>query len=74
MDKRVMYALLGGTLTLIGASVAYHFFSSKSEADEELENDLEQLGPLELDESGLIKFSYYLKILQVSMYYGKKQF
>jgi acid phosphatase class B len=61
-------------VAIIGASVAYHMFSSKTEADDELDHDLEQLGPLEMDPSGSVRFDYYLKILQISMYYGKKQF
>ena len=73
-DKKVLYALVGGAVTLVGAAVAYHFASTKSEVDEDLEAHLEELGPLEVDDSGIIKFNYYLKILQISMYYGKKEF
>ena len=56
MDKKVMYALMGG-VAVIGAAVAFHLLSkSESEADETLDNDLEKVGPLELDAQGRIEF------------------
>jgi hypothetical protein len=61
MDKKVMYALIGG-VAVVGAAVAFHILSRSSEADEELDGDLEQLGPLELDTNGTIEFKQFLKI------------
>lgn len=56
MDKKVMYALIGGA-AVIGAAVAFHFLArSSEEADDNLDADLEQLGPLELDANGRIEF------------------
>jgi hypothetical protein len=62
MDKKFVYALLGGA-AIIGAAVAYHLFSKSSEeAEGDLDADLDELGPLELDENGRIKFEQFLKI------------
>lgn len=74
MDKNIKYALIGGA-ALVGAAVAYHLFNtSKEEADDGLDEDLEQLGPLELDAMGRIEFRQFLKIFQICSYYGKTQF
>lgn len=74
MDKKVLYALIGGA-TLIGAAVAYHMVSrSTGDGDDEdnLDEDLNQLGPLEIEQdSGMVKFEYFLKILQICSFYGK---
>ena len=44
-----MYALIGGA-SLVGLAVAFHLMSKNAEeADETLDNDLEKVGPLELD-------------------------
>ena len=72
MDKKVMYALIGGA-AFVGAAVAYHFMSA-TEADPGLDEDLEQLGALELDGQGRIEFKQYLKIFQICSFYGKNQF
>lgn len=74
-SKIVKYALIG-TAALVGAAVAYQFFSKgeESEADDALEGDLAQLGPLELDGSGNIEFRQFLKIFQICSFYGKTQF
>lgn len=58
MDKKVVYALIGGA-AVIGAAVAYHFLSGNSESEgveEEIENHLDELGQLEKDAHGFIKF------------------
>ena len=56
MDKKVVYALIGGA-ALIGAAVAYHLFSKSSEeAEGDIDADLDELGPLEVDENGRLKF------------------
>ena len=72
MDKKVLYALIGGA-ALIGAAVAYHL-ATASEGDG-IDDDLDSLGPLELEEgTGMMKFEYYLKVLQICTFYGKGQF
>ena len=79
MDKKVMYALIGG-IALIGAAIAYKMVSS-GEADvkddlpgeDEMENDLEEIGDLET-EQGHIKFEQFLKIFQICSFYGKTVF
>jgi hypothetical protein len=49
MDKKVMYALLGG-VAIIGAAVAFHMASGKGdEVEEQLDSDLEKIGTLKLD-------------------------
>jgi hypothetical protein len=74
MDKKVMYAILGGA-AVVGAAVAYHFLSSASEeADDSLEADLQELGELQEDERGFIEFKQFLKIFQICSYYAKQQF
>jgi hypothetical protein len=62
MDKKVMYALIGG-VAVIGAAVAFHLLNKNAEeADDSLDNDLEKVGPLELDAMGRIEFNQFLKI------------
>ena len=74
MEKKVLYALLGGAAALVGAAVAYHMFGASEDASA-LNDDLQQLGPLELEEdSGMLKFTYFMKIMQISSYYGKTEF
>jgi len=47
MDKKVMYALIGGA-AIIGAAVAFHLISAKTEEadDDQLDGDLKELGEL----------------------------
>lgn len=74
MDKKVLYALIGGA-AVVGAAVAYHLASkSAEEADDGIDEDLEQLGPPEMEANGMLKFEYFLKIFQICSYYGKTQF
>jgi hypothetical protein len=73
MDKKMVYALLGGAAALVGAAVAFHYLTRGTE-DETLDADLEQLGPLELDMNGRIEFRQFLKIFQICSFYGKTQF
>jgi hypothetical protein len=61
MDKKVLYALIGGA-AVVGAAIAYHFISNSEQEADALEDDLDELGPLELDENGRIKFEQFLKI------------
>lgn len=68
-----MYALMGGA-ALVGAAVAYHFLSKGSEVEDSLDDDLAELGPLELDAYGHIEFKQFLKIFQICSFYGKTQF
>jgi len=71
VDKKVMYALIGG-VAVVGAAIAFHFMSKEGDsADSGLDDDLDQLGPLELDENGRIKFEQFLKIFQICSFYGK---
>ena len=71
MDKKVLYALLGGAAVAV-AAIAY----SMSKGSEETTTDdiLDQLGPVERDVSGMLKFDYFLKIFQICTVYGKTQF
>jgi len=74
MDKKVVYALLGGA-ALVGAAVAYHLLSgSTEEVEDSLEAHLDELGAIEKDEHGCIKFAQFLKIFQICTVYGKTQF
>ena len=53
-----MYALIGGA-AIVGAALAFHYASQKatSEDDEQgIDNDLEELGPIQKDDQGFIKF------------------
>lgn len=69
-----MYALIGG-VAVVGAAVAYHLASkSAEEADDGIDDDLEQLGPPEMEGNGMLKFEYFLKIFQICSFYGKNQF
>lgn len=63
MDKKVLYALLGG-VALVGAAIAFHYLGSKevNEEEEKLDADLEELGELETEDNGHIKFEQFLKI------------
>ena len=64
MRKEVMYALIGGA-AIVGAAVAYHLASQKASADDDadtLDNDLEELGEIQKDEQGFLKFDYFFKI------------
>jgi len=73
MDKKVLYLLLGGA-AIVGAAVAFHMIKS-SDGDDGLDEDLEKLGPIELEEgTGMMKFDYFLKIFQICSFYGKTQF
>lgn len=74
MDKKVVYALLGGA-AVIGAAIAYHFYSSSTEGvEDEMDAHLDELGPLQKDHYGNIKFDQFLKIFQICSVYGKTQF
>jgi hypothetical protein len=60
MDKKVLYALIGG-VAVVGAAVAYHLASkSIEEADDGIDDELEQLGPPEMEPNGMLKFDYFL--------------
>ena len=80
MDKKVMYALIGG-VALIGAAIAYKLVSGSEEKGDAVDQaddmdedaDLEQIGELET-EQGHIKFDQFLKIFQICSFYGKTIF
>lgn len=73
MDKKVMYALIGGA-AVIGAAVAFHFMGKADSESDSMDADLDQIGALDLDEEGRIKFEQFLKIFQVCSFYGKTNF
>jgi hypothetical protein len=74
MDKKVMYALVGG-IAVIGAAVAYHLANRQSEEiEDDIEDDLAQLGAPDYEANGMLKFEYFLKIFQICSFYGKTQF
>jgi hypothetical protein len=65
MDKRVMYALMGG-VAVVGAAVAYTIYASKAETETSdeptIDDELESLGAPEYEANGMLKFEYFLKI------------
>ena len=75
MDKKVLYALIGG-VAIVGAAVAYHIASKSTEEADDIEDDLAELGQPEYEQSGngMLKFEYFLKIFQICSFYGKTQF
>ena len=74
MDKKVLYALLGGA-AVVGAAVAFHLLGKASEeADDGLDAEIAELGELELDANGFIEFKQFLKIFQICSYFAKAQF
>ena len=71
MDKKVMYALIGGA-AVVGASVAYYLASkSVEDSNDGIDHDLDQLGPVQMDANGMLNFEYFLKIFQICSFYGK---
>ena len=70
MDSKVKYALLGGA-ALIGAAIAFHVLGKQ---EDPIDDDIGQLGPVEREDNGMLKFEYFLKILEISSFYGKDQF
>lgn len=70
MDKKVLYALIGG-VAVVGAAVAYHLASKSTEEAEDMDDDLAQLGQPEYEPNGMLKFEYFLKIFQICSFYGK---
>lgn len=73
MDKKVLYALIGG-FAVVGAAVAYHMASKSAVDDDDIDDDLAQLGPIEYDATGYLKFEYFLNIFKICSYYGKQKF
>jgi hypothetical protein len=74
MDKKVLYALLGGA-AVVGAAIVY-FATNKEKVEDEgdMEDDLANLGEPQFEASGMLKFEYFLKIFQICSFYGKNQF
>lgn len=73
MDKKVLYALLGGAAVAVAAIV--YSMSKDGESDEPTADDIiEQLGPVKRDANGMLEFDYFLKIFQICTVYGKTQF
>ena len=74
MDKKVMYALIGG-VAVVGAAIAYYAVNKeKVEEEGDMEDDLAELGEPQFEPSGMLKFEYFLKIFQICSFYGKTQF
>ena len=74
MDKKVLYALLGG-VAVVGAAIAFYAVSKEKVEDEaDMEDDLAELGEPQFEASGMLKFEYFLKIFQICSFYGKTQF
>jgi hypothetical protein len=76
MDKKVMYALIGG-VAVVGAAIAYYAVNKEKVEEEEegdMEDDLAELGEPQFEPSGMLKFEYFLKIFQICSFYGKTQF
>ena len=85
-NKNIKYAMIGGA-ALVGAAVLYYLTAGGSgdkaadeatnaalnEANEKMEEDLEQIGEIELEE-GHIKFEQFLKIFEICSYHGKTLF
>lgn len=72
MDKKVLYALIGG-VAVVGAAIAYHM-ASKSTEEVDMDDDLAELGQPEYEPNGMLKFEYFLKMFQICSFYGKAQF
>ena len=74
MDKKVLYALLGGA-AVVGAAIVY-FATNKEKVEDEgdMEDDLANLGEPQFEASGMLTFEYFLKIFQICSFYGKNQF
>ena len=74
MDKKVLYALIGG-VAVVGAAVAYYAVSKeKVEEEGDMEDDLAELGEPVFEPTGMLRFDYFLKIFQICSFYGKNQF
>jgi len=74
MDKKVLYALIGG-VAVVGAAIAYYAANKEKVEDEpDMEDDLADLGEPQFEPSGMLKFEYFLKIFKICSYYGKNQF
>ena len=65
MDKNVKYALLGG-LALVGAALAYHFYKQQVDNEDDLDEDINELGAIEYENDGkVIKFEQFIKIFKL---------
>ena len=75
LDKKVLYALLGG-VAIVGAAIAYNSLKGQSEGvEDQIEQELEKMGPIDReDATGMVKFDQFLKILQICTAFGKSQF
>ena len=73
MDKKVLYALLGGAAVAV-AAIAYSMSQGSSDEGPTTDDILDQLGPVERDATGMLEFEYFLKIFQICTVYGKTQF
>jgi len=75
MEKSTKYALIGAG-AVVAAAVAFYLLSDKedAEADDNLNEDLKELGELQLDDRGNIEFQQFLQIFKICAFYGKTHF
>ena len=69
MDKKVLYALIGGA-AIVGAAIIF----SMSKGESQVDDILDKLGPVEREENGKLEFEYFLKIFKECTIYGKREF
>ena len=70
MDKKLTMALIGGAAALVAVAVGYHYLTEKSEAGGEFEEEIldldaeiDEIGAIERDQKGMIKWAQFQKIL-----------
>ena len=76
MDKKIIYALIGGA-AVAATAVALRFLTLKSKEDnidEICYRKIQELLPLERDHLGYISFSKFLEIFEICSVYGKSKF
>lgn len=76
MDKKVVY-IIGGVAGFIGAALAYHYFTNmegdEEEKYDELYNELNEMGAVKKDASGMVVLEDFLKIFKIVTKHSKKQ-
>lgn len=73
-DKRVVYGLIGGAALLIGAAIISHYTSGQSAEDQQIDDEIEKLGPLQRDNTNHIQFDQFIKIFEISSLHAKNEF
>lgn len=76
MENKLPY-IIGGAWALIGGALLFHYYSAmETEAEDkyaELHQELQEMGPVNKDASGLIKLDDFLKIFKIVTKHSKKQ-